>query len=89
MNKDELKHLPTYDGLRSDSDPELKVVERAEVTFKDRAQYLIYVIGLREYSSGNWDIIHSISSRNELGHRGLKFCPLEDVVKYEALQRNR
>lgn len=88
MDKVKLKHLPEYRGLSDKSDPGLSIVEMAEVKFNDGAQYLLYVIGVREYHAEKWDIIHSIASKNDLGHKGLKFCPLEEIVSYTVLSKN-
>ncbi|MEK6850016.1 MAG: hypothetical protein AABX85_00380 [Nanoarchaeota archaeon] len=85
MDKSQFRHLREFSGLESSSNPELPIVERAEVTCVDGSKYLLYVIGLRLYGNGAWDIIHSVSSKDERGNKGLKFCPLEGLVSYLVL----
>lgn len=86
MNINDFERLPTYSGINDFSDPSLlRIVERAQVTFGDGAKYLLYVIGTQKAGKNNFDIIHSISERNGRGYKGLKFCPLENVVNYEQL----
>jgi len=89
MEFSRLSHLETLDANERTDPDKFKVVERAEVVFANGAEYMLYVVGLRRYKGDRFDIIHAISSKEGKGFAGLKFCPLEDVIRYRVLvERN-